>query len=109
MFTVAERETNINWTDLDAGIAHVYTCQPRMMRRLSKHPQAKCIQRHLNEDGKVTGEEYELPLTCIRIVSGTKRRVSEAQRLKAQRLREFRKDAVGVTANATDPTLGEKP
>jgi hypothetical protein len=54
--TAPERETTINAND-EEDTAHVYTAQPSMIRRRARHPQAKLIERHLNESGQVTGEE----------------------------------------------------
>lgn len=90
--TAEERETIINWSDADEGVAHLYTCQARMMRKLAKHPQARLVERHTDEHGKVTGEEWDLPAACVRITAGRKRQVSEAEREAArQRMRAIKR------------------
>lgn len=86
----AERETVVSWTGADEGMAHVYTSDPRMMRRLSRHPKAKLVETHMA--GKaVTEAEYDLPLECIVHLRAGRRRVSVEQReAAAARMREKR-------------------
>lgn len=79
-----ERETYIWFSDENKEIARIYTCQPGMMRRLAKHPLAKRVERHLDNDGNVTGERYKIPRECIRIIPGKKRNLSDAQRAAAR-------------------------
>ena len=83
-----ERETTIQWADADKGMAHVFSCQRPMMRRLSKNPQAKVVATHKAPDGTITGLEFEIPVRCIVSVrSGRRRVISDAQRAAAsQRL-----------------------
>ncbi len=63
----SERETVITWTDADHGRAHVFTCQPPMVRLLRKHPQARLLAEHRSEGGNLVGVEYELPVACLAI------------------------------------------
>lgn len=63
----SERETVITWTDADNGRAHVFTCQPPMVRLLRKHPQARQLTEHRSERGELTAVEYELPVACLAI------------------------------------------
>ena len=83
MGDAAERETNITWSDADEGLAHIYTAQPPLMRKLAKHSQARLIVRHTDDRGRVSGEEWDLPLECIVHLRAGKRRVSDAQRKAA--------------------------
>ncbi len=75
----SDRETNIGWTDADDGVATVYTCQPPMMRKLARHPLATLQERFTDEDGRVTGEAWHLPVECIAIRPG-RRKLSQAQK-----------------------------
>ncbi|HLW61188.1 MAG TPA: hypothetical protein VKV57_14895 [bacterium] len=79
----AERETVIQWSDADQGIAHVYSCQGPMMRKLAKHPRAKLVETHRDDTEKVTAMEFELPLECVHIRRG-RRRVTDTQREAAR-------------------------
>ena len=99
-FSAEERETNINWTDADEGIAHVYTCQPWIRRKLrklaKKYPGFRLVMRDKDDHGKVTGVEWGVPLEFVRsILPGRKRQMSEAQREAAsQRMKEMRRAPV---------------
>lgn len=95
-----EQETNYQWSVVDRGMARIYTSEPREMRKLAKHRQARRVERHTDESGLTTGEEWEIPRNCIvlrnprktRPLSDTERR-AVARRLTAARKR---KDLAGV-------------
>ncbi len=62
--TAKERETGILFNDAE-DMAKIYTSQPEMMQRLSKHPQAKLIHRHEDEWGQVISEQWEFPKALL--------------------------------------------
>lgn len=64
-----ERETIIVWSEADDGCAHVYTCQPPMIRLLRRHPHARLVEEHRSEKGELTRVDYELPVACLAIFS----------------------------------------
>src|SRR5690349_10584865 len=82
--TAVERETHINLRGT-GEMAHIYTNQPPMMRKLREHPLARRLVTHRDNDGNVTGREYEIPRRCIRIVPGKERHLSQEQREAARR------------------------
>jgi hypothetical protein len=80
-----DRETNIQWHH-DEDIAHVYTCDERMITRLRKNPVAKLVQVHKDQGGAITGLEFDVPVWTVSI--RTTRRtptLTEAQRESARR------------------------
>ena len=93
----AERETVIQWSDADKKIAHVYTCQRRVRRKLwkltKKYPNVRLMSLHKDDQGKVTGVEYDVALEHVRgIFPGKKRNMSEANREAAkQRMTAMRR------------------
>jgi hypothetical protein len=73
-----DRETNIQWHH-NANIAHVYTCDERMITRLKKNPVAKLVEVHRNQQGQITGMEFTIPVWSISIRTA-RRQVTEEQR-----------------------------
>lgn len=64
----SERETVITWSDADGGVAVIYTCQPPMMRLLSRHPHARLVGEHRSTGGEIVGAEYEIPVACLALL-----------------------------------------
>ncbi len=102
--TLDERETTIQWSEADK-VAHIYTCQKRMMALLDKHPETVRTETHRDGRGTITGVEYKIPVAYIRI--RPKRSVSPAQRAHLARMTEERsqKDQSDLE-NVTSRLLG---
>jgi hypothetical protein len=56
-----DRETSIQWHH-NERIAHVYTCDERVIARLKKNPVAKLTEVHHDDRGLITGMEFEVPV-----------------------------------------------
>ena len=80
---VAERETTIQWSDVDGGVATVFTAQRPMVTRLRRLQGAKRVDVHRTKGGLWLGETWEVPVASV--VLRNPPRLSEAQR---QALRE---------------------
>jgi hypothetical protein len=61
-----DRETNIQWHH-DEDTAHVYTCDQRVIRRLRKNPLAVLVETHKDQEGRITGFEFDVPVRAISI------------------------------------------
>lgn len=67
-----DRETVIQWHH-DEDVAHVYTCDERVITRLRKNPLAKLIEAHRDERGRITGMEFDVPVKAVAIRATSRR------------------------------------
>ncbi len=75
---VAERETTIQWSDAENGVATVFTAQRPMVTRLRRLQGAKRVDVQRTKGGLWLGETWEVPVACV--VLRNPPRLSEAQR-----------------------------
>ena len=68
--SLAEQETTINWSRADDWKATVYTADPVVIRKLRKNAEARVIATHTDEQGHLTGQEFEIPVALLTIRSG---------------------------------------
>ena len=81
-----ESETVIILADAAPDVAHVWTSQPHLARRLLRdHPEA-LTGRHDDDRGRITGLEFDLPIGSIRLRKGP-RSLSDRQRAVLERAR----------------------
>jgi hypothetical protein len=96
-----DRETNIQWHH-NEHVAHVYTCDERMITRLKKNPVAHLVQVHKDYRGAITGLEFDVPVWAVSI--RTTRRtptLTEDQREAArQRMTDLKTSRRGQTGHA---------
>lgn len=60
----AERETTIQWCDLDE-MAHIFTAQPPIARRLKRIRGAQLVSTSHGPKGEWWGEEWEVPIKAV--------------------------------------------
>jgi len=72
--TLAERETTLQFSDLD-GTIRIFSAQPAFLARLRRHPLARLTETHRSENGKISGQEFELPLACLSIALSPRKSV----------------------------------
>ena len=64
-----EREVLIHFDMASGGMAHVYTAWPGWYSRLLRNPSARLLEVHRDEQGWITGAEFEVPAALIFIRS----------------------------------------
>ncbi len=94
----AERETIIILSDAAPDTAHVWTSQADFARWLLRDHPTTLLERHVDARGRVTGLEFDLPVTSIRWRKGKQPR-SPRQQAVLERAR----------AASRRPALPQKP
>jgi hypothetical protein len=74
----AERETTIQWSDADGGMATIFTAQRPMLTRLRRLQGATRLDVQRTKGGVWLGETWEVPVACISIRNP--RRLGELQK-----------------------------
>jgi hypothetical protein len=81
----SDRETNIQWNS-NEKIAHIYTCDEKMISKLEKNPLATLVEVNKDETGAATGFEFDIPVSAVRF---SRRKMTEEQKAAlAERLRK---------------------